>query len=131
MNLCKGFILVTINIGDAIADSGKPRVVRCKKRYVAQKSGRVTWEIVHKGKHAHDAEALLCDVMVSQGWGDIREAGHEVRVSSRGNFTFKSEATPKGVEVDIVDKYLLGGTGDGVRRNFLKDEYNLRFLLLP
>lgn len=59
--------MVAINIGDAIVDSGKPKVVRCKKKYVAQKSGRVTWEIVHKGKHGYDAEALLCNVMVSHG----------------------------------------------------------------
>lgn len=119
-----------LNVGDAIVDSWKPRVVRCRKRYVAQKSGRSTWVIVHKGKHAYDAEALLCNVMVSQGWGDIREAGYMVRVNCRGNFTFKSEAAPAGVELDIVDKYLLGGTGDGARREFLRDEYNLRFLLL-
>jgi len=63
---------------------------------------------VHKGKHAHDVEALLCNVMVSQGWGDIREAGYMVHVNRRGNFTFKSEAVPEGVELDIIDKYLLG-----------------------
>lgn len=123
--------MVTINVGDAIVDSGKPKVVRCKKKYVAQKSGRVTWEIMHKGKHGYDAEALLCNVMVSQGWGDIRETGHKVHVSSRGNFTFKSELVPEGVELDIVDKYLLGGTGDGARSKFLKDKYNLHFRLLP
>lgn len=122
--------MVTINVGDAIVDSWKPKVVRCKKKYVAQKSGRVTWEIVHKGKNAYDAEALLCNVMVSQGWGDIRETGYKVHISSRGNFTFKSELVPEGVELDIVDKYLLGGTGDGVRSKFLKDEYNLHFRLL-
>lgn len=123
--------MVTINVGDAIVDSWKPKVVRCKKRYVAQQSGRVTWEIVHKGKHKYDAAALLCNVMVSQGWGDIRETGHKVHVSNRGNFTFKSEAVPKGVELDIVDKYLLGGNGDGARSKFLKDKYNLHFRLLP
>lgn len=122
---------MTINVGDAIVDSRKPKVVRCKKRYVAQKPGRVTWEIVHKGKHAYAAEALLCSVMLSQEWGDIREVGYEVHVNSRGNFTFKSEAVPEGVELDIVDKYLLGGTGDGARSMFLKDEYNLHFRLLP
>ena len=123
--------MVTINVGNAIVDSGKPKVVRCKKRYVAQQSGRVTWEIVHKGKNAYDAEALLCNVMVSQGWGDIHETGHRVHVNSRGNFTFKSEAVPKGVEIDVIDKYLLGGTGDGARSRFLKDKYNLHFRLLP
>ena len=122
--------MVTINVGDAIVDSWKPRVIRCKKKYVAQKSGRVTWEIVHKGKHRYDAEALLCNVMVDQGWGDIREVGYMVHVNSRGNFTFKSEAVPKNMEVDIVDKYLLGGTGGGVRSKFLKDKYNLHFRLL-
>lgn len=122
--------MVTINIGNAIVDSEKPRVVRCKKKYVAQQSGRVTWEIVHKGEHAYDAEALLCNVMVSQGWGDIRETGHKVHVNSRGNFTFKSELVPEGVELDIIDKYLLGGTGDGERSKFLKDKYNLHFRLL-
>lgn len=63
---------------------------------------------MHKGKHAHDVEALLCNVMVSQGWGDIREAGYMVHVNRRGNFTFKSEVVPEGVELDIIDKYLLG-----------------------
>lgn len=121
--------MVTINVGDAIVDSWKPKVVRCKKKYVAQKSGRVTWEIVHKGKNAYESEALLCNVMVSQGWGDIRETGHKVHVSSRGNFTFKSEAVPEGVELDIVDKYLLGGTGNGARRRLLEDKYNLKFSL--
>ena len=69
--------------------------------------------------------------MVSQGWGDIREAGYMVHVNRRGNFTFKSEAVPEGVELDIIDKYLLGGTGDGARSRFLKDKYNLHFRLLP
>ena len=53
-----------------------------------------------------------------------------VHANRRGNFTFKSEVVPEGVELDIVDKYLLGGTGDGARSRFLRDEYNLRFLLL-
>lgn len=93
-------------------------MVRCKKKYVSQKSGRITWEVTHKGKHAYDVEALLRNVMVSQGWGDIREAGYKVRVNSRGNFTFKSEVVPGNGGLDIVDKYLLGGTGDGARRVF-------------
>ena len=121
---------MAINVGDAIVDSWKPKVVRCKKRYVAQQSGRVTWEIIHKGRHAYDAEALLCNVMVVQGWGDIRKVGYKVHVNSRGNFTFKSEVAPEGLELDIVDKYLLGGTGDGARSKFLKDKYNLHFRLL-
>lgn len=122
--------MVTIRVGDAIIDSWNPKVVRCKKKYVAQKSNRVTWEIIHKGKNAYDTEALLCNVMVSQGWGNIREVGYMVRVNSRGNFTFKSESVPKNVDLDIVDKYLLGGTGDGVRSKLLKDKYNLHFWLL-
>lgn len=122
--------MVTIRLGDAIVDSWKPKVVRCKKKYVSQKSGMVTWEIIHKSKHAYDAETLLCNAMVNRGWGDIREAGYKVHVNSRGNYTFKSELVLENVDLDIVDKYLLGGTGDGARSEFLKDKYNLHFRLL-
>lgn len=52
--------MVTINFGDAIVDSWKPKVVRCKKKYVAQQSGRVTGEIIHKGKNAYDTEGYNC-----------------------------------------------------------------------
>lgn len=80
--------MITLNVGNYIADSQKPHVVRFSKKYVAKTTGRITWQIRYKGKPPQN-----------------------------------------GDETDIVDKYLLGGIGDGERRGILEDKYNLRFIL--
>ena len=122
--------MITINIGDIIADSQKPHVVRFSKKYVAKTTGRITWQIRYKGKYKYEPEEILRNAVEREGWGTLNDMAYKAHIgASTGRFTFKSEPHQNGEETDIVDKYLLGGIGDGERRGILEDKYNLRFIL--
>lgn len=123
--------MITINIGNYIADSQKPHVVRFSKKYVAKTTGRITWQIRYKSKYRYEPEEILRNAVEREGWGRLNDIAYKAHIgASTGKFTFKSEPHQNGDETDIVDKYLLGGTGDGARSKLLKDKYNLHFRLL-